>query len=454
MHARILMLLAVASLLLPPAQASGQNLKPADRGPWEINIFAGGFDDDYEFDPDGSRYFIDPDRNVLFGAGLAYHFPLGLYLGGDARFVPLDIVPLAGGVTDLNAFFFNSFLGLTIPLHERLDIFGVGGLTAVNWRPEVGDSEVDFGFNYGGGVRVYLTEKLALLGEYRMHQIPTAMETVTESVTGLTADETFWGNSWSAGFSYFFGGSKDSDHDGVKDDVDDCPDTPRGVRVDARGCPVDSDGDGVADYLDKCPNTPTGARVNADGCPIDSDGDGVFDGLDRCPNTPAGATVDANGCPVDSDGDGVPDHLDRCPNTPRGTRVDANGCPLPAVVEQPREAPVRSYTFEAVNFEFDSARLTQAGLTKLREIGQTLVTIPDVRVVLEGHTDSVGTETYNMALSRRRAESVRDGLLSAFSQLRGSQFSVNGFGESQPKADNSTEAGRTQNRRVEIKIGG
>jgi len=59
---------------------------------------------------------------------------------------------------------------------------------------------------------------------------------------------------------------------------------------------------------------------------VDSDGDGVTDDLDRCPDTPKGVTVDAKGCPLDSDGDGVPDYLDKCPNTPKGATVDARGC--------------------------------------------------------------------------------------------------------------------------------
>jgi OmpA-OmpF porin, OOP family len=61
----------------------------------------------------------------------------------------------------------------------------------------------------------------------------------------------------------------------------------------------------------------------------DSDGDGVPDDRDKCPDTPRGVSVDADGCPIDSDGDGVPDYLDKCPRTPKGVEVDANGCPLP-----------------------------------------------------------------------------------------------------------------------------
>ncbi|MGB2927564.1 MAG: OmpA family protein [Desulfobacterales bacterium] len=60
--------------------------------------------------------------------------------------------------------------------------------------------------------------------------------------------------------------------------------------------------------------------------PLDSDGDGVTDDLDQCPDTPKGVTVDAKGCPLDTDGDGVADYLDKCPNTPKGATVDARGC--------------------------------------------------------------------------------------------------------------------------------
>lgn len=66
-------------------------------------------------------------------------------------------------------------------------------------------------------------------------------------------------------------GPRDSDGDGVPDDRDQCPGTPKGVKVDSVGCPVDTDGDGVPDYRDQCPGTPSGARVNADGCEIVAD---------------------------------------------------------------------------------------------------------------------------------------------------------------------------------------
>ncbi len=61
---------------------------------------------------------------------------------------------------------------------------------------------------------------------------------------------------------------QDSDHDGVTDDIDQCPNTPVGATVDAQGCPVDADGDGVLNAQDKCPNTPAGAQVNYQGCEV------------------------------------------------------------------------------------------------------------------------------------------------------------------------------------------
>ena len=134
------------------------------------------------------------------------------------------------------------------------------------------------------------------------------------------------------GFNFVFGSRKDADRDRISDKFDKCPDTPLGVKVDSRGCPVDIDKDGVADYLDKCQGTPKEARgyVGPDGCPLESDGDSVPDYLDKCPGS-VGASrmhVDDEGCPLDTDLDGVLDFNDRCPETPVGIAVDSVGCPI------------------------------------------------------------------------------------------------------------------------------
>lgn len=76
------------------------------------------------------------------------------------------------------------------------------------------------------------------------------------------------------------------------------------------------------------PVAPVVAPAAVAAAPIDTDGDGVPDNLDKCPGTPKGAKVNASGCMIDSDGDGVPDFFDKCPDTPRGAKVDSVGCPL------------------------------------------------------------------------------------------------------------------------------
>ena len=137
------------------------------------------------------------------------------------------------------------------------------------------------------------------------------------------------------GFSICWGSNRrDKDKDGVWDKLDMCPNTPLGVAVDERGCPLDEDHDGVPDYLDLCPGTPQEAIgfVDSVGCPLDSDGDGVEDYRDFCPGTPkeVNGLVDSIGCPLDTDGDGVPDYIDQCPGTPKEAygKIDTLGCPL------------------------------------------------------------------------------------------------------------------------------
>jgi OOP family OmpA-OmpF porin len=230
-------------------------------------------------------------------------------------------------------------------------------------------------------------------------------------------------------------------------------DTPKGVKVDASGCPLDSDADLVADYLDKCPSTPRGVKVDKDGCPVDSDGDGVPDYLDKCPGTPKGVKVDRDGCPPDSDGDGVSDYLDKCPNTARGEKVDSSGCPLAPPPPVRTTAPVfaegkKSLVLEGVNFENNSSKLTAESRTALDRVAASLVDWSDVNVEVDGHTDGRGADAFNMKLSQARAESVRDYLVSK--GVAASRLAAKGFGETRPIADNKTDEGRAKNRRVEL----
>jgi len=239
-----------------------------------------------------------------------------------------------------------------------------------------------------------------------------------------------------------FGCPIDSDKDGVPDYLDKCPNTKSGFTVDEFGCPTDEDADGVPDKIDKCPNTPKGAKVNELGCP-DTDGDGVFDNDDKCPDTPKGAPVDDRGCPKDSDGDGVPDYKDECPNTPKGEQVDEKGCSMKVEV---KEVTLSGDT----NFEFNKAALLPTAYGVLDELSATMKEKPESRWRIEGHTDSKGSDSYNMDLSRRRAESVANYLTGK--GIERSRLEIVPLGESQPISDNNTDEGRSMNRRVEIKV--
>ena len=197
---------------------------------------------------------------------------------------------------------------------------------------------------------------------------------------------------------------------------------------------LDSDGDGVVDEVDQCPNTPRGITVDARGCPPDTDGDGVPDYLDRCPGTPPGVAVDSSGCPFDSDGDGVADHLDQCPNTPKGATVNEVGC----------------WSLEAKTlYDSNSSYMKPEAYPLLDEVASILMKNPEMEVEVQGHTDNTGTAEYNQWLSEKRAQRVKDYLVSK--GVDPSRLEAKGYGLTQPVASNATEEGRAQNRRVELR---
>jgi outer membrane protein OmpA-like peptidoglycan-associated protein len=289
-----------------------------------------------------------------------------------------------------------------------------------------------------------------------------------------------WNFSVQAGLSALIGGShpKDSDHDGVGDKFDKCPNTPPAESVDAHGCPLpkDADADGVADNLDRCPNTPAGDKVDARGCslPKDGDGDGVVDALDKCPNTSPGVKVDATGCELDSDKDGVPDSADKCPNTGAGEKVDATGCSLPkdsdgdGVVDTMDKCPstpvgekvdaigcpplftgvARTLVLEGVTFEPNSTSLTAGARGALDRVAISLGAHAGTRVEVAGYTDNRGGIAANLRLSKARADAVRSYLIER--GVSPEQITSRGYGADDPIDTNATAVGRSRNRRVEL----
>jgi outer membrane protein OmpA-like peptidoglycan-associated protein len=240
------------------------------------------------------------------------------------------------------------------------------------------------------------------------------------------------------GVAFNFGG-KDTDGDGIYDKDDACPEV-AGLPA-FNGCP-DSDGDGVPDNADNCPNTP-GLKSLA-GCP-DADGDGVADHKDKCPDVAGPAAND--GCPwPDTDGDGVLDKDDKCPNEV-GT-VANNGCPeikpTPAVM-----ATLNEYA-RTILFDTGKATFKKESLQTLGSMQAIFKEYPKADFSIEGHTDSVGSEKSNQLLSERRANAVRDWLIA--NGINQDRLTAVGLGESTPIDDNKTAAGRTNNRRVEVKL--
>jgi outer membrane protein OmpA-like peptidoglycan-associated protein len=147
----------------------------------------------------------------------------------------------------------------------------------------------------------------------------------------------------------------------------------------------------------------------------------------RAPQPPARCT--------DRDDDGVCDDRDRCPQTPRGERVDRAGCTCELTV--------------VLQFEFDSDELRPADRAVLDEIAARMRAVELIAGEAIGHTDSIGTEAYNLALSQRRAQSAVSYL--AHQGVTEARVTVRGLGERRPVADNATAEGRALNRRVVLR---
>ena len=103
-----------------------------------------------------------------------------------------------------------------------------------------------------------------------------------------------------------------------------------------------------------------------------------------------------------------------------------------------------------VNFAFDSAELTADAKKNLDAVAEIFIEFPDTELMIEGHTDNVGDDDYNMKLSKRRADAVVSYVKSK--GVAGKRFKVTAFGSTRPRFDNLTDEGRTKNRRVEIGV--
>ncbi|MEP6466199.1 MAG: OmpA family protein [Parafilimonas sp.] len=161
----------------------------------------------------------------------------------------------------------------------------------------------------------------------------------------------------------------------------------------------------------------------------------------------------------DADKDGVADYLDKCPNTPDSVKVDGSGCPLPVVAPPPPPPATviiteedRRTVDEAIKdlqFETGKSAIKPSSYASLDRVAQVLIN-KNFSLKLAGHTDNVGSDNANMKLSKDRAESVKDYLVSK--GANSSRIEATGYGETQPIASNKTADGRAKNRRVEFTL--
>lgn len=249
----------------------------------------------------------------------------------------------------------------------------------------------------------------------------------------------------------------DRDGDGVLDREDICPEVPQGATPDPmrRGCPAaDTDGDRVLDHEDACPTVPAGDHPDPTrrGCPeLDRDGDGIGDGRDQCPDMHQGLRPDPErlGCPLpDRDADTVPDRDDTCPDEfgSPSSNPRRNGCPGLVRVEGGQIRILRPVFF-ATNRDTILARSRPV----LTAVADALIATPSIRrISIEGHTDDVGDDAFNMDLSQRRAQTVMAFLIEH--GVEASRIEHHGFGETQPLVPGTTTQARAVNRRVEFRI--
>jgi OOP family OmpA-OmpF porin len=213
----------------------------------------------------------------------------------------------------------------------------------------------------------------------------------------------------------------------------------------------DADNDGVADAADACPREPEDqdGHQDADGCPEgDNDQDGVIDALDQCANQPEDRDdyQDSDGCPEpDNDQDSVADADDRCPLEP-GTEANS-GCPRIeyANIEL---TPTALRLKQPVLFGDDAPAIRSVSFGLLDGVVAALNDHPEVKLEIQGHTDSRGDDSHNLKLSQARADAVRRYLTEH--GIEASRLTARGYGETRPIESNLTSQGREINNRVEF----
>lgn len=327
---------------------------------------------------------------------------------------------------------------------------GLGVKPTSNNSGTVSYTKGNIGFLLKPAVSFRLSDRIALnVGGYYLYQdvkhtAPAGYQLANGtmgSYNSMVSSVSYVANNvygGTLGIRYFITKGKDSDGDGIPDGKDNCPSEP-GLKQ-FHGCP-DSDGDGIPDNADDCPSVAGAPQFH--GCP-DSDGDGIADNVDECPNQKGYAEFD--GCP-DTDGDGVPDNEDKCPSA-KGT-VGNHGCPE---VEQSREKITEISRDMSTPILFDNGMITIKEESKpvIKQAVKELSQKKKSYIEVNGYTDNKGSDAFNKALSRKRANAVKQELQKEGANA--SAIKTVGHGKNAGFGDNKTENGRAANRRVIMKL--
>jgi outer membrane protein OmpA-like peptidoglycan-associated protein len=307
----------------------------------------------------------------------------------------------------------------------------------------IGDQSTSWLFDVGGGLDVGLAPVLDLRVDLRLRT--------------MGAEQPVIGSWFGVGLQFHTPRVRDTDNDGISDKADGCRDVAEDMDQfqDEDGCPdPDNDGDGVADGSDGCPmiREDMDQFRDEDGCPDpDNDLDGIADEQDGCPleQEDKDGFKDGDGCPdPDNDNDGFPDERDKAPNEPETFNgfQDKDGAPD----EIPQEVRRFQGRIEGIRFKTNSAEIDPRSFAILDEAVAVLQRFPDVRMEVQGHTDDVGDDAANLALSQARAQAVVEYFISK--GVAPERLVARGYGETKPEVPNDSKANRARNRRVEFII--
>ncbi|MGH8460534.1 MAG: OmpA family protein [Stenotrophobium sp.] len=338
------------------------------------------------------------------------------YSKNDIRSITVNGSPAAISDSSLNAERIMGNLWYDISPSDWIVPYIGGGAGMQHSRyssPGASASANTFTWQLGAGINFWLAPNVAVSLDYRYVDAKTPKFGPDAGGTTLSTD--YVAQQAGLGLKYFFGSG-----------------TPPPVATAKKVPEVVYTPPPPPEVVQKCTNVPDNIPkkyLAADGCPLDSDGDGVPDYMDECPHTPAGAKVLPNGCALVGD----------CRTPKAGEAVDAKGC-----------AVNNSFILKGVNFEFDSARLTPNSKVILSQTAETLKAYPEVDVEVAGYTDDVGTAAYNLGLSERRSNAVKDFL--AGSGVEAKRMTPVGYGKSEPLVAGTTPEDRAKNRRVELHV--